>query len=178
MTIPLVQPPNRPNSHTYWVTENVLAGEYPGGRTPEETDERLRKYLQAGITYFVDLTRPGEKVDYHDQLQLEAEKQGILVEHKRFSIPDSGIPKDTAVMKEILDTIDEALLNKHKVYIHCHGGIGRTGTVVGCFLVRQGKNGQDALDEVNRLFHTTNRNEIPRSPETPSQIEFVRNWKD
>jgi protein-tyrosine phosphatase len=103
-----------------------MAGEYPSGRTPEETDERIRKYLRAGITYFIDLTRPGEKADYQHQLQLEAEKQGIQVKYKRLSIPDFGIPNDISVMKEILDSVDDAVSNKHKVYVHCRGGIGRT----------------------------------------------------
>lgn len=156
-----------------------MAGEYPSGRTPEETDERIRKYLRAGITYFIDLTRLGEKADYQHQLQLEAEKQGIQVKYKRLSIPDFGIPNDISVMKEILDSVDDAVSNKHKVYVHSRGGIGRTGTVVGCFLVRHGNNGQDALDEVNRLFQTSDRSyESPCSPETQSQIDFVRNWNE
>ena len=30
-----------------------------------------------------------------------------------------------------------------KVYVHCWGGVGRTGTVVGCYLVRQGEREAD-----------------------------------
>ena len=33
------------------------------------------------------------------------------------------------------------------VYVHCWGGIGRTGTVVGCWLVRHGMTGDEALAE-------------------------------
>ena len=41
-------------------------------------------------------------------------------------------------LKHILDEIDGAILNGKTVYVHCLGGIGRTGTVVGCYLVRHG----------------------------------------
>ncbi|WP_374108489.1 hypothetical protein [Nostoc sp. XA010] len=34
-----------------------------------------------------------------------------------------------------LPPIDRALNGQEKVYVHCWGGIGRTGIVVGCYLV-------------------------------------------
>ncbi|MBA3406233.1 MAG: dual specificity protein phosphatase family protein [Gemmatimonadaceae bacterium] len=37
----------------------------------------------------------------------------------------------------------------HSIYVHCWGGVGRTGTVVGCYIVRHGRTGDDALGEVN-----------------------------
>src|SRR3712207_6971239 len=30
-------------------------------------------------------------------------------------------------------------------YVHCWGGIGRTGTVVGCYLVEHGMDGEQAI---------------------------------
>eukprot|EP00957_Ditylum_brightwellii_P026272 1987188-Ditylum_brightwellii.AAC.1 len=83
-------------------------------------------------------------------------------------------------MSRILDTIDEAIWERnHTVYVHCRGGIGRTGTAVGCFLVRRGNTGEEALEEVNRLFQNSGRSrESWSSPETTEQIDFVRNWND
>jgi len=43
-------------------------------------------------------------------------------------------------MHEILDTIDAALSAKRIVYVHCWGGVGRTGTVIGCH-TDDGRNG-------------------------------------
>ena len=34
------------------------------------------------------------------------------------------------------------------VYVHCWGGIGRTGTTVGCWFVRHGRTGDQALAEI------------------------------
>ena len=158
-----------------------MAGEYPAvPRDKEATRQKLRQYLDAGITYFVDLTNRGEKPPYLDLLQQEAVAMGLKesdVQYRRLPIRDFGIP-DAETMRNILDTIDEAIkTNHHKVYVHCRGGIGRTGVTVGCYLVRNGNSGQEALDEVNRLFQNSARSmESDCSPETTDQMNFVRNW--
>ena len=113
----------------------------------------MKQYLDHGITYFVDLTREREKEDYFEMVQDVAMNMNPPehVEYKRRSIPDFGIASKDG-MKYILDTIDKAVASNHKVYVHCRGGIGRTGTTVGCYLARHGITGEDALEKVNRLF--------------------------
>ena len=59
--------------------------------------------------------------------------------------------------------------------MHCWGGVGRTGTVVGCWLVRHGLDGGDA-DRAHRRA----ARDIPGgrpSPETPGQAALVRGWR-
>jgi len=175
---PDVQPP-RPNSCTYWVSDCLMAGEYPTDRHgEEETRNKIRGYLDAGIQLFLDLTHEHEKSDYRQILFEEAAKKGIEVEHNRMPIQDFGIPSKWQ-MEEILNEIDNAVSRNTKVYVHCRGGIGRTGTAVGCYLVRQGLQGGFALKEVNRLFKTSDhRMQSFYSPETPDQMDFVRNWRE
>jgi protein-tyrosine phosphatase len=170
------QPP-RPNDRTHWVTEDLLAGEHPTDRGGgEATREKLKQYLERGITHFVDLTSEGEKPDYADIAREEAAAAGVHVDYARLPIRDFGIPSAER-MKRILDAIDEAVAANHKVYVHCRGGIGRTGTAVGCYLARHGWSGEDALREVNRLFQFSDRSyESYRSPETNEQEAFVRTW--
>jgi protein-tyrosine phosphatase len=87
------------------------------------------------------------------------------------SVPSS----DT--MTEILNTIDKAISDGKCVYVHCWGGIGRTGMVVGCYLVRHGMPNEQALEKVNQLFKTRPADPYhSRAPETDAQVEFVRNW--
>ena len=82
-------------------------------------------------------------------------------------------------MVKILNAIDAAVVQNQKVYVHCAGGIGRTGTTVGCYLVRHGNDGQAALQEVNRLFQYSDRSMTSwNSPETAEQMQFVRDWKE
>ena len=66
-----------------------------------------------------------------------------------YGIPDRTCPSP-ATMTRILDRIDELLAAGEVVYVHCLAGIGRTGTVVGCWLVRHGTSGDDALATVER----------------------------
>ena len=174
---PDVQPP-RPNGNTYWVTEQLIGGEYPAdNRGEEESRAKIRDYLDLGITYFVDLTHKGEKRPYEAMLKEEAALKNIVVSYRRIPLPDFGIPTEEE-MKSILDTIDNAIAKGRTVYVHCHAGIGRTGTTVGCFHARNGHSGSEALDEVNRLFQFSGRSlESSCSPETKAQMQFIRDWK-
>jgi len=62
------------------------------------------------------------------------------------------------------------------VYVHCWGGIGRTGTVVCCWLVERGLTGEQALVEIALLREGIKKRQIT-SPEMPGQQEFVKSWQ-
>lgn len=178
-----IQPP-RPNDCTYWVTESFMAGEYPtdSSRQDAATRQKLRNYLKSGITCFINLTEEGEKPAYEEILREEAQNLNLAEENivaYRIPIPDFGVPSSPKVMKEVLDTVDQHIGQGHKVYVHCRGGIGRTGTTVGCYLARHGYEPDQALTETHRLFQHSDRSmESYSSPETPAQVRFVQNWKD
>ena len=82
-------------------------------------------------------------------------------------------------MTAVLDAIDKALAQGHKVYLHCVGGIGRTGTTVGCYLVRHGRSGEQALSELAERYRTAAQSaRYSHSPENEDQVEYIRNWKE
>jgi Dual specificity phosphatase, catalytic domain len=126
----------------------VVPGRLAAGPYPRNVDE-LRAL---GIDAFVDLTEAGELPAY------------VVdgVEHLRVPIRDFGTPSIDE-MEVILATLDELLARGRVVYLHCRGGIGRTGTVLGCYLVRQGLRAEDALASIS-------------GPETEPQREFVLAW--
>jgi protein-tyrosine phosphatase len=147
---------------SYWVRAGrLLAGPHPGSSNPDAMQDRIDRLLAVGVTYFVDLTQAGERQDYSPLLPTG-------VQYHRFAMRDFTVPTRETVI-EVLDAIDSALADGQTVYVHCWGGIGRTGTIVGCFLVRQGLTGEEALAEIARLFHSG-------SPETDDQRVLVRNW--
>jgi rhodanese/phosphatase family protein len=166
-----------PLSESYWVVPNrLLAGEYPGGPNEERTRQRLDALIEAGLDTFIDLTRPDENPPYSRLLQEEAEIYDVRTIYRRFPIGDFGLPS-TKQMNSILDSIDESVQAGHKVYLHCWGGIGRTGTTVGCYLVRQGRTGEEALDQLAVWWRSVPKSRYHlHSPETPQQMEFIRTW--
>ncbi len=168
----------RPIPETYWVVPGqLLAGEYPGSWEHERTRPRLNAFLEAGFNSFIDLTAEGELLPYAPVLAEQASYYGLSATHQRFSIGDFGIPT-VGHMQAILDTLDRSLNEGRKIYVHCWGGVGRTGTIIGCFLVRHGKTGDEALAQLAAWWqHVPKRTLHPRSPETDEQVKFIRNWK-
>jgi protein-tyrosine phosphatase len=168
-----------PIVESYWVEENrLLAGEYPGSFDPETTRRRMDVFLKAGVYTFIDLTQTNELLPYESILKEQGKKFGVNPAYHHFPIRDHTTPS-AKMMTAILDTIDEAIDYGSCVYVHCWGGVGRTGMVVGCYLVRHGITNEQALAKVNQLYKTRPRNPyLVRSPETDEQVEFVLNWWD
>ena len=172
----MADPGAGPITGSYWVDERLAAGEYPGGWSECTLRTRVRRLLEAGITFFVDLSERGEKGlrPYDPILRQEAGRAGRLVQHVRFPIPDFETPT-VSQMRHILDVMDRSLSEGYAVYLHCYAGIGRTGTVVGCFLVRHGWKGQKALDEIVKLRRWVDPEKRP-SPITSEQRGMVLEW--
>jgi len=172
-----------PFPRSYWVRPGqLLAGYYPGAPDAREAEGKLRSLLDAGIRAVINLMEP-EETDRHGRLftpyeeqfsQLAAER-GMTVTCLRFPIPDQCVPT-RQTMHEILDNIDALLENGMPVYLHCLGGRGRTGTVVGCWLAQHDiASGTAALEMVQYLRRNDPTANHP-SPENRIQCNMVRNW--
>jgi hypothetical protein len=170
--------PERPILGSYWVEPGrLLAGEYPGHPQEHILQQRLIAFLRAGFDTFIDLTKVGEREPYLPTLLEEAALYGVDVTHQRFSIGDFATP-DGDQMNAILGDIQTALETGRKVYVHCWAGVGRTGTTVGCYLVRQGMSGEEALAHLATIFNTSTQSlYYHHTPETGAQEQFVLNWK-
>ena len=107
----------------------------------------------------------------------EAAAAGVDLVHERHPIRDASIPRSPTEMVGILDAIDRALIDGRTVYVHCRGGTGRTGTVIGCWLVRWGSSGEEALAQVGEWRNTMAKQPAP-SPETSEQRAYVREWTE
>ena len=160
----------------YWVRDNLIAGEYPREWNERKLRSRLRQLLQAGVTFFLDLTEEREKNlrPYTRPLRKETTVTGRAAEYRRLPIPDFDTPT-VEQMRRILNTLDQTLANGRTAYVHCYAGLGRTGTVVGCYLVRHGMDGQGALEELVRLRQRTDLEDY-LSPVTDEQRQMVLDW--
>jgi hypothetical protein len=169
---------NRPIPESYWVeSKRFLAGEYPGYSYGEQLRKRLDSFLDFNIDTFIDLTDSDELPPYLPMLEEQAGYYDIDIHYKRFTITDHSVPAPET-MRDVLDEIDSALKAGRKVYLHCWGGIGRTGTVVGCYLVRHGHTGPQALAQLAEWWQNVPKSRIwPHSPETRHQMDYVLNWE-
>jgi hypothetical protein len=168
----------RPHGNSYWIEPGrLIAGEYPGRPGPAECMARVARHIDAGISFFLDLTEDWELAPYTEHLPSTHPRSGLPVVHKRMPVPNLDVPKKPADMTAILDCIDGALAQGHVVYVHCWGGRGRTGTVVGCYFVRRGCSGAEALERLAGLWKTVDKSKTkPASPETEQQRSFVLDW--
>ncbi len=91
---------------------------------------------------------------------------GFSVEH----IPIRDFEAPTLEQIQNFVTFAEKVRSEaKKLVVHCEAGIGRTGTVLACYLVSKGYNAADAIEEV--------RAKRPGSIETIEQEEVVREFE-
>lgn len=174
---------NAPFDQAYWVIpDRLMAGYYPGSALGQDGHAQLRALLRCGIRHFLNLMQPDEIrwynkpiIPYEAQTQAIARELEYEVSFDRLPIKDMGIPTRIDMVR-ILDRIDHHIENGEPVYVHCLGGVGRTGTVIGCYLARHGyASGRKVLELIQQLRRNTATRDRS-SPESKPQIDLVLSW--
>lgn len=167
--------------HARWVAPGrLLAGEYPGSLDPEVAARKRQALVDAGIDSMVNLTEVGESTwggvplaPYDDLMVTQAGTRGVSINHARFAIPDNNVI-DHAGYNQILDHIRCELDSGKVVYVHCWGGKGRTGTVIGAWLIDQeGLTYAQTLRRMQELRRGTKKYRQP-VPESEVQHHLLR----
>jgi hypothetical protein len=159
----------------------LYAGPYPSSLRKDEATAKASALLNLGVTHFVDLTEAREKgrrgnlYPYAPLVAEVAAEKGLKIpQHTRVSIPDLSVPT-VEQMHETLELIETSVDRGDVVYFHCWGGVGRTGTVLGCLLINRGTPHDEVFDVIADLRADTSRSDR-QAPETEEQREFVLNW--
>jgi ADP-ribosyl-[dinitrogen reductase] hydrolase len=166
-----------PFDSAYWVIEGkLIAGEIPISFEKTETTKKLNGLVNLDVGAVINLMEEDEK-DYFGELFYDystyLEDKGVKVH--RHAIKDMDIPSPIQMMR-ILKQI-EYYTNQNKiVYVHCWGGIGRTGTVVGCYLLQNKlANSSNVLSKIIELKKDSGL-ALKESPQTQAQREFILDW--
>jgi len=168
---------NRPILDSYWVSPGfLLAGAYPCSFRESEALAKVDALLDAGIRSFVDLTETEDGlVPYEALAKTLAAARDVEITYRRMAIRDRGIPS-LEHMRSVLEQIDSEIAAGRPVYVHCWGGIGRTGTVVGCWMrTHDGCSSEEAIEKIAELRRGTPDGRSA-SPETSEQREFIDAW--
>lgn len=161
--------------HGWWADAEgrVLAGEYPGHRAdPAATRRKLTLLADAGVGTIIDLTHEADWLTpYASELAMLAGERGIDLRRLPHPIPDQGVTTADHYDR-IVGDISEGLATGRKVFVHCWGGIGRTGTVVGIWHVARGHHPERALALIEAARKGTIKAGLA-SPETGPQVRAV-----
>lgn len=133
-----------------WLIPGVLAGM---GRPRTAAD--LLALRGQGVRVVISLTEEPLPAAWLDAAGLTA----VHLPVRDFTAPSP------AQLREAVAAIDRARAADMPVTVHCAGGMGRTGTMLACYLVSQGENAADAIAAV--------RAARPGSIETRAQEEAV-----
>jgi hypothetical protein len=99
---------------------------------------------------------------------LESAMKSASIELVRHPIRDFGVPTDEGSFRATLLDVMARLRAGERVAVACMGGLGRTGTFVGCLLRESGVNADDAVALPRRAREG--------AIETDEQLEYVVKW--
>ena len=138
-----------------WLEEGHLLGcAYPRRETA------LAGLAQQGVSVLINLHERA-----HEPSRLA--RYGLTEAH----LPVADFtPPSPEQLAEGVAAIQQGIAGGKKVAVHCGGGLGRTGTLLACYLVERGLSSEEAIARV--------RSVRPGSIETPAQVAAVKAYSE
>ncbi|HEY1801335.1 MAG TPA: dual specificity protein phosphatase family protein [Terriglobales bacterium] len=149
--------------HGPWAGKLAVAARPRGG---DWLEDEISSWRRSGVDTVLSLLDAEEELELNlkDEAK-EAKLQGM----KFFSlpIPDRQVPSSEAKLTKTLEALDADLQSGKNLAVHCRQGIGRSGLIATCLLIRKGFSPQAAVEIVSAARGVN-------VPETAEQ----RNWLD
>lgn len=120
-----------------------------------EFDDDLPELYQAGIRGVVSLLNlPSDAPVWHS----------AGFSFLCLPVPD-GMPPTAEQVARLVEFVDACLRGEGAVAVHCEAGLGRTGVMLGAYLVAKGESASAAIERVRAVE--------PSAIETHAQIAFL-----
>jgi protein-tyrosine phosphatase len=98
----------------------------------------LTQLSEDGVTQLVNLMEAHEETHWNMHgYDVQAKRAGLRL--RRFPVVDVGVPTDPAAFAALVEAVYTDLKAGETVVAHCLGGLGRSGLLVACLLVRSGE---------------------------------------
>lgn len=153
--------------------DNIWGAEYPGDSFEKVAKDKIQNALDFGITHFIDLTEEGELPPYEHLLP-----QDGSVQYLRFPIKDARAPKSIEDVNRLLGKMEDILKRKDaKIYLHCWGGVGRTGTISACWIAHKSNSNYClVMSRLQTYWRTCLKSYSQPIPDHWSQKEFIKTY--
>jgi len=143
------------NMNFGWVLQDELAG----SQGPASIDDLA--YLHAvGVRAVIRM----------EERTIAADSGNLVDLVDMFEPVEDFTPPTLDQNRRMVEFIDRQIADKRPVAVSCYAGIGRTGTVLACYLVHRGHSAENAIKEVRRLR--------PGSIQTPEQVAAVYEYEE
>jgi atypical dual specificity phosphatase len=120
---------------TWLDDEGVAACKYP------RDEKLLRELANNGVTVLINL---------HERSHVEETFRRHGLSQVHLPVPDFT-PPTPAQLAQGVSAIETARASGHKVAVHCGAGLGRTGTLLACYLVKRGRAPEEAIGNIREL---------------------------
>jgi protein-tyrosine phosphatase len=151
----------------YWLDE-AWPGRVALSARPRGGDwlaDEVADWKRQDIGTVVSLLEPQEEKDLDLQSEAgEVRREGL--EFISFPIPDRQVPRSELGLLSALDRAERSLSRGKNVLIHCRQGVGRSGLVAACLLVKKGISPGAAIEKITAARGVT-------VPDTEEQREWI-----
>ena len=151
----------------YWLDETwpgrvALSARPRGG---DWLEDEIVGWKQAGISTVISL------LEAHEEQELALQGEAAEIRHQNmgfvsFPIPDRHVPRSEAELADALEKVEQSLAGGKNVLIHCRQGVGRTGLIAACLLVKEGMSPGSAVERISAARGVV-------VPETDEQREWI-----
>jgi len=148
-----------------WPGKIALSARPRGG---DWLGDEVSNWKRAGVDSVLSLLESQEENDLRLQEEsTEVRSRGLGF--SSFPIPDRQVPSSEARLAQLLEKVDRTLSSGKNVLIHCRQGIGRSGLVAACLLVKKGMSPGTAIEKISSARGVA-------VPETEEQREWIDHY--
>ena len=148
-----------------WPGKLALAARPRGG---DWLRDEIANWKRAGVHAILSLITAEEERDL-DLRNEASDARQLGLEFSSFPIPDRQVPRSEAKLGEAPEKMNHMLSAGRNVLVHCRQGIGRTGLVAACLLVKSGMSPGAAVDVVSAARGVA-------VPETAEQRDWIERY--